>query len=240
MSLPNERLNVRQVAGIVLCGGKSSRMGTSKAWLPFGVEQMLPRVVRILLEVVDPVVVVAAKDQSLPPLPMNAYLVHDEREAQGPLEGLRRGLEALAARNKLSRGGPVIPAAAAFATSCDVPLLRPEFVRRMVEELGDASIAVPVDGQFHHPLAAVYRLEVLPHIEALLNADRHRPVYLFDEAPTKHVPVEQLRDVDPQLESLRNLNHLEDYKQAVADYVAAARRRISVEDTSARNSDSGT
>ncbi len=46
--------------GIVLCGGQSKRMGRPKAWLPFGGETMLERVVRLLSEVVHPIVVVAA------------------------------------------------------------------------------------------------------------------------------------------------------------------------------------
>ena len=58
-----------RTGGIVLCGGRSSRMGRPKAWLPFGGELMLPRIVRILREVVEPVVVVAASDQEVPPLP---------------------------------------------------------------------------------------------------------------------------------------------------------------------------
>ena len=62
-------LGIRFIAGIVLCGGQSKRMGKPKAWLPFGGELMLPRVVRILRTVVAPVVVVAAPDQDLPPLP---------------------------------------------------------------------------------------------------------------------------------------------------------------------------
>ena len=45
--------------GVVLCGGKSTRMGQSKAMLPFGNELLLQRVVRILGEVVSPIVVVA-------------------------------------------------------------------------------------------------------------------------------------------------------------------------------------
>src|SRR5687767_10615246 len=55
-------------AGIILCGGKSSRMGRPKALLPFGPELMLERVVRILSAVVSPIVVVAAPEQDLPPL----------------------------------------------------------------------------------------------------------------------------------------------------------------------------
>jgi len=53
----------------VLCGGKSTRMGTSKALLPFGSETMLQRVVRLLGTIVSPIVAVAARDQVLPALP---------------------------------------------------------------------------------------------------------------------------------------------------------------------------
>ena len=80
---------------IVLCGGKSTRMGTAKALLPFGPETMLQRVVRLLADVVSPIVVVAAVDQPLPDLPRQVIITRDEQEARGPLEGLRAGLKAL-------------------------------------------------------------------------------------------------------------------------------------------------
>ena len=50
------------VGGIVLCGGRSTRMGVPKATLPFGPETMLQRVVRLLDTVIGPIVVVAARD----------------------------------------------------------------------------------------------------------------------------------------------------------------------------------
>lgn len=81
--------------GIVLCGGLSTRMGTSKALLPFGPETMLQRVVRLLGTVVSPIVVVAAGAQELPALPKGIIITRDEREARGPLEGIRAGLKAL-------------------------------------------------------------------------------------------------------------------------------------------------
>ncbi len=64
--------------GVVLCGGKSTRMGTSKALLPFGPETMLQRVVRIVGDVVSPIVVVAAVDQILPDLPPAVIVTRDE------------------------------------------------------------------------------------------------------------------------------------------------------------------
>src|SRR5688572_26139237 len=122
--------------GIVLCGGRSNRMGTSKAMLPFGPETMLQRVVRLLATVVSPIIVVAAREQSLPELPDDVTVARDEREQRGPLEGLRAGLTALPSSVDM-----------AYVTSCDVPLLVPGFVERMVVLLGDHDIAVmEIDG----------------------------------------------------------------------------------------------
>jgi molybdenum cofactor guanylyltransferase len=195
------------VGAVVLCGGRSSRMGRPKAWLPFGSETMLERVVRIAGEVVQPVVVVAAPGQALPPLPPEVLLTHDDREGRGPLEGLLAGLNCL--------GGVQPEVDAAFATSCDVPLLAADLVRYLIAQLGNYEIVVPVDDKFHHPLAALYRLSVRPAIEQLLAADRLRPLFLFDNVATRRIPVEQLREVDPSLHSLMNLNHPEDYEQAL-------------------------
>src|SRR5207244_3557337 len=75
-----------RVGGIVLCGGQSKRMGRPKAWLPFGDEVMLPRVVRLLGEIVKPVVVVAAPGQDVPPLPADMSVVRDEEKGRGPLQ----------------------------------------------------------------------------------------------------------------------------------------------------------
>ncbi len=193
-------------AGIVLAGGKSTRMGASKAMLPFGPETMLQRVVRLLGSVVSPIVVVAARDQELPELPEHILLAHDEREARGPLEGLRAGLKALPESVE-----------SAYVTSCDVPLLVPAFAERMIELLGDHDIAVmEIDG-FPHPLSAVYRRDTLPRVESLLASDRLRPVFLFDAVRTRRVQRAEMVSVDPDLQTLRNLNTREDYARALAD-----------------------
>ncbi|HET9706013.1 MAG TPA: molybdenum cofactor guanylyltransferase [Vicinamibacterales bacterium] len=194
------------IGGIVLCGGKSTRMGVPKATLPFGPETMLQRVVRLLGSVVSPIIVVAARDQALPPLPDEVRIARDEREARGPLEGIRAGLSALP---------PSIDAA--YITSCDVPLLVPAFVGRMIELMGDHDVAVmEIDG-FTHPLSAIYRSNALPHVEALLAADRLRPLFLFEQVRTRRVTPEEMKGVDPDLRTLRNLNTQEDYRTALAD-----------------------
>ena len=74
----------------------------------------------------------------------------------------------------------------------------------------------PSTAQHHHSLAAVYRPRVLPQIQTLLDSDRLRPRFLFDLVRTREVPVDDLRDVDPQLATLENLNRYDDYLAALA------------------------
>jgi molybdopterin-guanine dinucleotide biosynthesis protein A len=180
-------------------------MGTSKALLPFGPETMLQRVVRLLGEIVAPIVVVAAADQELPPLPAEVIVTRDEREGRGPLEGLRAGLKALPADVEY-----------AYVTSCDVPLLVPGFVRQMLDLGSGHDIAVMETDGFAHPLSAMYRRSVLPRIEELLAGDRPRPAFLFDAVKTRRVRPDEMT-ADPDLRTLRNLNTREDYAQALAD-----------------------
>jgi molybdopterin-guanine dinucleotide biosynthesis protein A len=179
-------------------------MGRPKAMLPFGDEILLRRAVRQLADVVATVVVVAAPEQALPELDRTIRLVRDRCPGRGPLEGLRVGLAAIQP-----------DAEAAFVTGCDFPFLAPAFVHRLLDLLGQNDIAVPKDSQRYHPLAAVYRTRVIPHIDMLLARNRLRPVHLFPLVRTLEVPVEHLRDVDPELATLTNLNYPEDYGKAL-------------------------
>src|SRR5947209_4711731 len=152
-----------RTAGVVLCGGQSSRMGRPKAWLPFAGELMLARMVRLLREVVSPLVVVAAPGQEVPPITAEVEVVRDPERGRGPLQGLAAGLKALRGR-----------ADAAYLSSCDVPFLRPAFVLRLIALMGDAVACVPRVGGRFHPLAAAYRLEAADAVARLLAAGRLR------------------------------------------------------------------
>ena len=188
----------------MVCGGKSSRMGVAKLALPFGGETMLNRAVRVLAGALTPIVVVAAPEQELPELPSYVEVVRDRAEGRGPLEGIAGGLRALQGK-----------CTAAYISSCDVPLLKPDFVCRLTSLIGDHDVVVPKDGKFFHPLAAVYRIGVLEQVEDLLANDQLRPFFLFQRVSTREIDVEVLREVDPNLDSLRNLNRPQDYYDAL-------------------------
>jgi molybdopterin-guanine dinucleotide biosynthesis protein A len=195
---------------IIVCGGKSSRMGTSKGLLTFGPERMLERIVRIVRSAtVGPITVVAAREYTLPPLRSDVAVAYDEHEALGPLEGLRVGLTALR-----DRRSDTLPGELAFAVSCDVPLIRPELIRFVVERLtAGFDAAAPRSGGYLHPLAAAYRIDtVLPHVERLVAARKLRATGLLDDLRTRVLEEAELRTVDPDLESFRNMNTPADYE----------------------------
>ena len=193
---------------VVLCGGQSKRMGCDKATLPFGPDElMVQRVVRLLQGCVSPdgIVVVAADGQQLPEFSDDVHIVRDRESNRGPLEGLAVGMAAVADR-----------ADEVYATSCDVPLLVPELVTKLFGLLTRSyDIVVPRDDHYHHPLAAVYRPTVVNNIEALLKEGQRRPRSLFERCPTYEVSTADLRDVDPHLWTLWNLNTQEEYQRAL-------------------------
>lgn len=189
------------ITGIVLCGGHSRRMGRPKAWLPFGDEFLLQRVVRIVGEAVGKVIVVAAKDQSLPPLPDGVPRVDDTVEDCGPLGGLATGLAA--ATTDL-----------VFLTACDAPFLSVEFITTLVAAMEDSpsDAVVPYTSDFH-PLTGIYRISIRPVVERRLAAGQWRMKELIREVNhQKWFPPEFLR------ESLRNINTPDDYVIALEEY----------------------
>ncbi len=193
-----------KLGAIILCGGHSRRMGQDKALLPFGDERMLQRVVRLVGQTAQPIVVVAAVGQELPELPPNVSIVRDQHPDRGPLEGICAGLAAL--ENE---------AEAAFITSCDVPLLVPAVIERLAQRLGTADNIVPTDGKHHHVLTAVYRTSILPVVRKLLAEDRRRPFFLISECDSIIIHETEFRDIDPDLDTLANLNTPEDYEAAL-------------------------
>ena len=181
-------------------------MGTSKAWLRFGEEYLLQRVVRVLTGALAPVCVVSAPGQRLPRLSENVEIVRDRVADRGPMEALAAGLHALS--NRVD---------AAFVCACDAPFVRPEFVRRLTRLAGSADITVPHAGGRLHPLAAVYRVSVLPLVQEMLDAGDLRLTALTERCCCRRAPGSALRDVDPDLASLRNINTPEDYRDALSN-----------------------
>ena len=181
MTAPESRLGA-----IVLAGGRSSRMGTPKALLDWHGSTLVRRVTGILQRVADPVVVVHAVGQQLPPLPGVERAV-DRASDRGPLEGIAAGLRAVAG-----------PRRAVVVAGTDLPFLHPDLVLALAAARGEHDVAVPVaDGHVHH-LCAVYRSDLLPAVELpqIVDAAARKMgasgtvIYVVDRDQLELVPLE--------------------------------------------------
>src|SRR5271166_5293473 len=159
-------------AGIVLAGGRSSRMGTPKAALEWHGSTLLRRTVGIISRATDgPVVVVRAPGQALPALPADVEVVADPREGLGPIQGLAAGLAAIDGRAEF-----------AFVASTDMPFLHPAFIRRVLRAMQEgAGVGLPIARGYPQPLAAAYRQTLVRVAERLVAENRLRPAFLFEE-----------------------------------------------------------
>ena len=204
---------VPDTAGIVLAGGRSSRMGTPKAALEWHSSTLLRRTVGILARVTGgPVLVVRAPGQELPALPARVEVVADPAEGLGPVQGLAAGLDALTGRADI-----------AFVSSTDMPFLHPAFIRRVLRAVADgADVGLPLARGYPQPLAAAYRVTLAPVAARLVEQQRLRAAFLFeqcrvarlDEAALRADPV--LAALDPDLDSVLNVNDPADYQAARA------------------------
>ena len=186
-------------SAIVLCGGRSSRMGRDKAALPFGPETLLARAVRIARSVADDVVVVGHTVQSMPD---DVRVVNDPVEGLGPLAGLATGLATMRGER-------------ALLLACDMPLLAPALLHRLLALAGDADACVPLVSGVPMTTCAVYATRVLPRAQAWLAAGTRSLRALLEGVSVRWVTADELRDVDHDLRSFWDCNTPERYEAAL-------------------------
>jgi molybdenum cofactor guanylyltransferase len=195
---------------IILAGGRSSRMGSPKALLPFDGEPLIVHLVQRLAPMFSEVIVVAAPGQVLPDLP--ATVVRDEVAYQGPVGGLSYGLRAAAGEF-------------AFVTSCDSAFLQSAVVSYLLSLKDDVDAVVPRWERRVQPLLAVYRRSILPQLEARVAGGELRAAAVLDKLRTRTVDEEELRAVDPEGLSFFNMNTPSDYHAALSRWDALVRGR---------------
>jgi molybdopterin-guanine dinucleotide biosynthesis protein A len=125
---------MRQVAGVLLTGGASRRMGTDKARLVVNGESLAARSARVLAAACDPVIEVGSGVSGLP-------AIQEDPPGAGPLVALLAGVGAL--------GNPRV----VVLLACDLPFVEPQLLRLLVEQPGTGSVIPVVDGRNQYACA---------------------------------------------------------------------------------------
>ncbi|OJW15844.1 MAG: hypothetical protein BGO49_09605 [Planctomycetales bacterium 71-10] len=199
------------VVAIVTCGGASRRMGRPKADLPFGPETLLERAVRQLLDAVGSVVVAAAPAQSLPDFDARRVrIVRDPSHHPGPLGALGAALAAVPE-----------PADFAYLAAVDAPCFSADWLRLLIDRIGDRdAAAAEIDGRWQ-PFAALYRIGPTREAVARLRAEGvERLTSLLDRLATRRIEGRELAAIDPAGLLFRDLDRPEDYLRALRELAA--------------------
>ncbi|PEG35328.1 molybdenum cofactor guanylyltransferase [Mycolicibacterium agri] len=182
------------LAGVVLAGGASRRMGRDKATVSYQGTTLVELVVSALSARCSPVFVIAAPGQKLPEL--QAEILRDEARGVGPLLATGRGLRAA------KEAGCEL----AFVCAVDMPFMSTDLVDQLAERAArlGADVTLPWDGRDHY-LAGVYRTGLADKVDELVAAGERSMRALVDRVDTQRI-------VMPQQRALTNINTEADLK----------------------------
>lgn len=158
------------VAGLVLCGGRSRRMGRDKALIPWRGELLVRRAALVLGEVAEDVRLACGPSPRYADLGFD--LVLDRVEGSGPLGGIEAALATLRPADRL------------VCVACDMPALDAHVVRVLLEratsdDLDVCCLATPAGLE---PLHSVWRGSMLAAVRMALDLGDRRVVAAFDHA----------------------------------------------------------
>lgn len=181
-----------RVAGVVVAGGRASRMGgRDKAFAAVDGEPIAARTIRIFRDLFPQVLVATNRPERF--ARFGVETVADRFPGCGPLAGIHAAL--LASRH------PHV-----FVAACDMPGLDPDVIRFLLARIGTADAVVPCWEGDVEPLHAVYAARCLPAIEASLRAGRHALRDFLAGARVDWVSEAELRAVRGAARSLTNVN----------------------------------
>jgi FdhD protein len=192
-------------------------MGVDKTLLDVDGQSLISRVVDVVDEVCANTVVVTNRPDTLRESGFDpgVGILQDEVAYQGPLGGLVTAM-------KEARDEWVL------AVAADMPHLEPAVIRALWDARDGGDVVVPVTEKGPEPLLALYRVAAcLAPAREVLDTGRRRLVALFPRVKVIEVPVESLRDVDPELHSLVNVNtpaDLAEARQTLAETPSHVRR----------------
>jgi molybdopterin-guanine dinucleotide biosynthesis protein A len=187
------------ITGLILAGGKASRMGGSdKGLIAFKGQPMVTHVINRLSPQVGEILINANREIERYKSLGFTVITDEISDFAGPLAGLHAGMKAAKTEFLLS-----VP--------CDSPLLPDDLCTRLMADLEaqTADIAVAKTGEQHHPVFCLCRTSLAQDLGDYLTAGGRK----VDEWQKKHAYVEVCFDDNPSAFSNVNtpeeLNKLE-------------------------------
>ena len=190
-----------EITGIILCGGKSSRMQTNKALLKLGDKTVIEIVAEKLKSIFNEVLISAndSKEYDFLKLPV----VNDIFIGKGPLAGIHSALKYSSTENN-------------FIISCDMPLISIELINYLINLNSEKSILLPKSNGRIQQLCGIYSQSVIEEIENIFklsekNKNIKGSIYeLLERVIVEFIDIDDLNFYNKNI--FLNMNSPEDYK----------------------------
>jgi molybdenum cofactor guanylyltransferase len=185
-----------EVSCIVLAGGKSARLGRNKVAETIGSKSLLERVVSCLSAFNSDIIVVTARESSLPQLTNypGLRIIEDIYPGKGTIGGIYTGLTASETFYNL-------------VVACDMPFIKLDLMRYMIDQAEGYDVVIPkTNNQILEPLHAIYSRNCLSPLEFLIKQGRLSVLELYPMVRVKYIDESEITKFDPEHISFFNIN----------------------------------
>lgn len=186
----------QNITGIILAGGKSSRMGTDKGFLKLNGKLFIEHIIAVLTPFVSEIIIVS---NDLNYDSFKVKRVSDFVENAGPLAGVYSGLLASKTENNL-------------VLSCDIPLINSKILDELVRQIDDISEIIQIESNGETmPLISVYNKSCETVFSSLLNQGERRLRFAVNQCKVKNILLKKEQEkwvsninTPEQLKEIRN------------------------------------
>ncbi len=183
------------LTGIILCGGKSTRMGTNKAFIQVEGVPLIKRIQTLFERLFDEVIIVTDRKDLF--LYSGAKIYPDIIPGKGVLGGLYTGLSF--SSFKFS-----------FCVACDMPFLKEAVIEYLIKKIGDSDVVVPRTINGLEPLHGIYSKNCIRVIKQVMDSGVYRVAEIYHMVSVRVIDEKEFLFLDPARESFINVNTPED------------------------------
>ena len=188
---------MNDITGVILAGGKSTRMGENKAFVPFAGKPIIEILIGRLSDIFKDVIIIANKPE--PYLKYGLDVIKDAVKPCGPLGGIYTALTF--SKTRLN-----------FVVACDMPFFNKDIARFMVNEASRYDAVIPRHAGRLEPLCAVYSENCIAPIEKEITAGNAKVTSFISEVKTRIVDESEIARFDLDCNAFTNVNTRDDYR----------------------------
>lgn len=190
-------MSKKNITGVILAGGNSSRMGTDKGILDLNGKKVVQYVIEALQPVVDDVIIIANNEHYLD---LGFLVYKDEVKDCGPLGGIYTALLKITAPK-------------AIILSCDIPFVSSAFLSDIIVQSENFDATIPVhDGKFE-PLCSVYSKNCISAFKNALDKKIFKLTDAIALVNSKEIVLSATREIENNFINLNTLQDLNKYKK---------------------------